>query len=649
MKPQSILFLFLIFLLLVGCNSAQIGTTVPAETPLSSDLIAEKTDVPGLDSEPVDTQATAPTKEASAKSDSVILEDLSFDAFLEESWYEVMLRDPELLTEIGLSAAFGVGNDQLTNISAEYKSETYALYAQILDVLHSYERASLPAEQQLNYDIYAYFLEDTLRGQEFMLYEYPITHFITGVQIQLINFFTDIHPVTNQQDAEDYIVRLSQVDTKFEQVIENMQLSEQAGVITPQFILQWSMGDLRGIGNSSPKNTPFYTSFSEKIIALDSLSDDQKAALLQDAETEIEETVIPAFQDLAEYLDDLQKRAPTDDGVWQHPNGEAYYDYKVQHFTTTDLTTEEIHQMGLDDLERIQVEMRTIFDRLGYPQDEGLPQLFARVAKDGGTLYGEEVVAKYEEIIADAQIRADEVLGKQPQAEVIVIPGQSGGYYIGPAVDGSRPGAFYAAVSGSEPRYGMASLAYHEAVPGHHTQIALSQEMDLPAFRKGMHFTAYIEGWALYAEYLMAETGVYADDAYGDLGRLQYEAFRAARLVVDTGIHAEGWTFDQAVDFMVENTGMPERNMQFEVARYIAWPGQALAYKIGMAEILRLRAGAEEQLGEQFDIRGFHDIVLGNGSVPLSILEEIVVDYAGAQSRDAVIMSRSASLRVSVF
>ena len=631
MKPQSILFLFLIFLLMVGCNSAQIGTTVPAETPLLSDLIAVETDVPGLDNEPVDTQSTAPTKEASPKSDIVISEDLPFDAFLEESWYEVMLRDPELLTELGLSEAFGVGNDQLTDISDAYKRETYDLYAQIQERLLSYERASLSPEQQLNYDIYAYFLEDAFRGQEFMLYDYPITHFITGVQIQLINFFTDIHPVTNQQDAEDYIVRLSQVGSKFEQVIENMQLSEQAGVITPKFILQWSMGDIRGVANSSPKNTPFYSSFSEKINALDSLSNEQKTTLLQGAEGEIEKTVIPAFQDLAEYLDDLQKRAPTDDGVWQHPNGEAYYDYKVQHFTTTDLTTEEIHQMGLDDLERIQSEIRTIFDRLGYPQDEGLPQLFARVAKDGGTLYGEEVVAEYEEIIADAQIRADEVLGRQPQAEVIVIPGQSGGYYISPAVDGSRPGAFYAAVSGSEPRYGMASLAYHEAVPGHHTQIALSQEMDLPVFRKGMHFTAYIEGWALYAEYLMAETGVYADDAYGDLGRLQYEAFRAARLVVDTGIHAEGWTFDQAVDFMVENTGMPERNMQFEVARYIAWPGQALAYKIGMAEILRLRAGAEDQLGEQFDIRGFHDIVLGNGSVPLSILEEIVADYAGAE------------------
>jgi uncharacterized protein (DUF885 family) len=173
----------------------------------------------------------------------------------------------------------------------------------------------------------------------------------------------------------------------------------------------------------------------------------------------------------------------------------------------------------------------------------------------------------------------------------------------------------------------MASLAYHEAIPGHHTQVALALEMDLPSFRKGSLFTAYVEGWALYAERLMAETGVYADDPYGDLGRLQYEAFRAARLVADTGIHAEGWTFDQAVDFMVKNTGMENGFLQFEVARYIAWPAQAVSYKIGMNEILRLRLKAEEQLGDQFDIRQFHNLVLGNGAVPLTILEQIVDHY----------------------
>jgi uncharacterized protein (DUF885 family) len=647
MKIPSILFFVLIFALLAGCT----GTTVEIARPLEETTVSAP-DQGSDQAAPVEDTAT-PSKEApptpeAAKPESDPLaeaesppatpaptspwQDLPFDQFLEESWYDVMRRDPEMLTELGISGLFGMEDDQLTDVSRAYQFETYALYAQILDALYGYARESLTPEQQLNYDIYAYYLEDTLRGQAYIDYEYPITHFVTGVQYQVIDFFTDIHPVTDQGSAEDYLERLSQIDTKFEQVIANMRHSEEAGVITPRMILQWSIGDIRDIANSPARVTPFYTSFSEKVTALDSLSSDQKAALLDAAEAEIESSVIPAFQDLATYLEDLQSRAPVEDGVWQHPDGEAYYTYQVARFTTTDLTPDEIHQLGYDELERIQSEMRLIFDQLGYPSDESLPQLFDRVERDGGVLYGDDIAAGYEAIIADAKVRAGEVFDRQPQADVIVIPGPRGGYYVKPAMDGSRPGAFYAAVSGEKPRFNMASLAYHEAIPGHHTQLALAQELDLPAFRRGHLFTAYVEGWALYAEWLMADLGVYADDPYGDLGRLQYEAFRAARLVTDTGIHAHGWTFDQAVEFMVVNTGMGEREMQFEVARYIAWPAQALTYKIGMNEILRLRVRAEEQLGERFDILEFHNLVIGNGSLPLAILEQIVDDYIAVNS-----------------
>lgn len=639
MKPKIFLSFILMMVLLSGCATTQFEPTAADLTPLATETFVSATSVPVAEST-ISEDAAEPEEVAPPETEIPVQTEwndspwdgLSFETFLEDSWYSIMRRDPEALTELGLSEVFGVRNDQLTDISGAYKHETYALYAQILDALYTFERASLSPDGQLNYDIYAYFLEDALASQEFIHYDYPITHFIIGVQNQLLNFFTDIHPVTNLQEAQDYVTRLSQVETKYEQVIENMQLSEQAGVITPRFILQWSIGDIRNIAYSPAKTTPFYTSFSKKVTALDNLSNDEKAMLLEAAESEIEVSVIPAYLGLVDYLEDLQKRAPTNDGVWQYPNGNAYYANRVQHFTTTDLSPLEIYQMGMSDLENIQAEMRVIFDQLDYPTDESLPQLYGRVAKDGGTLYGEEIVAGYEDIIADAKIRADQVLGMQPKADVIVIPGDTGGYYIGPAVDGSRPGAFYATVSGSKPKFNMASLAYHEAVPGHHTQIALTQEMDLPAFRRGMHFTAYVEGWALYAEKLMSETGVYDNDPYGDLGRLQYEAFRAARLVVDTSIHAEGWTFDQAVDFMVENTGMPARSMQFEVARYIAWPGQALAYKIGMTEIMSVRENVEEKLGGQFDIRDFHDLVLGNGAVPLSVLDEIVEGYIISQS-----------------
>ncbi len=330
MRTPVFLFLLLILAMLAGCSGTAVETAALVGEPLAPETgetidqatpIEDMADSDGADaSQDVDAPPDNAESEgnSSAKTEpqtspqeiSYSWEGLSFDQFLDESWNSVMRRDPELLTELGISEAFGMGNDQLTDISDAYLRQTYALYTQILDHLNDYDRDSLTPEQQLNYDIYAFYLEDTLDGEAFIGYDYPITHFITGVQYQLINFFTDIHPVKNLQNAQDYITRLSQVDTKFEQVIANMQLSEGAGVITPRMILQWSMGDIRGIANSSPRNTPFYTSFAEKVNDLDDLSADQKTVLLEAAETEIESSVIPAFGALADYLGDLQSRAP---------------------------------------------------------------------------------------------------------------------------------------------------------------------------------------------------------------------------------------------------------------------------------------------------------------------------------------------------
>jgi uncharacterized protein (DUF885 family) len=237
------------------------------------------------------------------------------------------------------------------------------------------------------------------------------------------------------------------------------------------------------------------------------------------------------------------------------------------------------------------------------------------------------MVSTYETIIRQAENRLEPAFVLFPQAKVIVIGGASGGYYVSGSLDGSRPGAFYASTTGGSPLFSMPTLAYHEAVPGHHLQIAIAQEMELPTFRNLVHFTGYTEGWALYAEQLAWELGWYADDPYGDLGRLQAEAFRAARLVVDTGIHEKQWTFDKAADYMVENTGLPRDMVTGQISRYIAWPGQATAYKIGMIKILELRQHAIDQLGEAYDIKEFHSIILGNGSMPLDVLEKVVQNY----------------------
>ncbi len=542
-----------------------------------------------------------------------------------------MLRNPEYITELGLGDTFGIGNDQLTNISDAYIRETQQLEKDSLAMLQGYDRAELTSDQQLSYDIYEWELEDRVQGHQFMYYDYPITHFITGVQNQTLFLFTDLHPITDIKDVEDYITRLSQVDTKFEQLIEGLELRRQAGVIAPRMILQWSSGDIQRIANTAATRTPYYLVLAEKLSKVDSINQDQKNALLQQAEEQIDSAVIPAYKNLDGYLRELIQAAPTQDGVWQFPNGDDYYEYILKHHTTTDLSAEQIHQLGLAEVERIQNEMGVIFAELGYSANASLSEQYARVAEDSGVLQGSQLVAAYEAIIDRVQAQMDNWFDRQPSAEVIVIGGDTGGFYVSPAVDGSRPGAFYASIRTSQPRYAMASLAYHEAIPGHHTQSALAGELDLPILRRDAFFTGYVEGWALYAEQLAKEMGIYESDPYGDLGRLQYELFRAVRLVVDTGIHAKKWSFDQAVKYMIENTGYAigsgPINPEYEIARYIAWPGQATAYKTGMLKILEVRQKAQEELGERFDIKEFHDIVLTNGAMPLEILEQVANQY----------------------
>ena len=560
------------------------------------------------------------------------LQGLDIDTFFEASYKKLLLRDPEAITQVGLNKVWGVSNDQLTDISDEYVRETQQLEAAILGLLRAYDRAILTPEQRVSYDVYEWYLDDRAQGYPFMYDDYPASFLITtGINEQLVQFFTDIHPVTDKQDAQDYVMRLSQVDTKLDQLVDGLQRREKAGVVMPKFLIPWVLYGVSNAAESDARSTPFYTAFKSKVDALSGLNVEEKEALLQAAEKEINDSVLPGFQALAQALEHQQGIAADDEGVWKLSDGAEYYAYTLRHHTTLDLTADEIHELGLRELARIHAEMRTIFDELGYPQDTDLPQLIGRVVQDSGTYSGDDVAAAYEALIVDAEEKAGVAFDLHPKADVIVEAGPAGDYYNPPTIDGSRPGVFYAKVTGSKERFAMPTLAYHEAVPGHHFQIAIAQELPLPALRKGMQFTAYVEGWALYAERLVYELGFYEDDPYGNIGRLQAEAFRAARLVVDTGIHAKKWSYDQAVDFMVENTGLPREMVETEVARYIVWPGQATAYEIGMLKILEVRQKAMDALGDNFDLKEFHNVVLGNGAMPLEVLERVVDDWIEAK------------------
>jgi uncharacterized protein (DUF885 family) len=555
------------------------------------------------------------------------LDGLDFDAFVEISYRRLLSRDPETVLTLGLSQIYNIPTDQLTDISDEYIRQTQALESDVLTLLQQYDRSTLTAEQQLTYDIYAWYLNDRVNGHEFMYDDYPVNPSVLSLHYALLQFFTDLRPVTSLRDAQDYITCLSQVDTKFEQLIDGLQRREENGVMLPKFLVGWILGDLNSIATSDPRLTPYFTAFDAKLSALTNISDEDKQSLSAATEGAISTAVIPAYQALVRYFEHLLTVTTNDPGVWKFPNGEAYYTYALNHYTSTDLTAEQIHELGLQALDRIHAEMRAIFDQLGYPQDESIPDSFSRVATDSGFLSGDGIVQGYEELITAVDQNIGSAFDLRPNIGVIVMGGPIGGYYTPPAVDGSRPGMFYAQDTGIVPRYSMPTLAYHEAIPGHHYQIAIAQQLNLPSFRRGADFTAFVEGWALYAERLVAELGLYKNDIFGDLGRLQAEAFRAARLVVDTGIHAKYWNFDQAVDFMVENTGMPEYSMQGEVSRYISLPGQATAYYIGYTKILELRQRAMDQLGDQFDLKEFHNLLLGSGAMPLDILEQVMNNY----------------------
>jgi uncharacterized protein (DUF885 family) len=583
------------------------------------------------------TETLESTKEQfSAEVDQSItkLEGLSFEEFLEVSFRELTMRTPETVLEVGLTDIYNVTEVELDDISDDYRRETYKLITHILELLGKYDRTELTPEGQISYDIYQWYLEDILNSEPYMYYDYPATYFLsTSIHEQLILFFTDIHPVTSLQDAKDYVARLNLVGIKIDQLIEGLELRPQAGIAPPEFAVEWAFyTTLNDLVTSNANETPFYTAFEAKVDALQNVSPSAKQEVLADAEIAISKVVLPAYQKLYSYMQGMDVYTKQDSGVWRLPDGENYYTNRLHHFTTTGLSAGEIHDLGLKQLDRIHADMRVIFDELGYPPDEDLSQLFDRVAQGGDRISGKDILTTYERLISEASRNLDAIFDIHPQTEVIVVADEYGGFYVAGSIDGSRPGAFYAGVGGSgEDYYAMPTLAYHEAIPGHHFQIALAQEtQDLPSFRQVLTFTAYTEGWALYAEQLAEEQGWYADDPYGKLGMLQAQAFRAARLVVDTGLHTLGWTFDQAQEFFTENTGFEvgdNINPQHEIGRYLIWPGQSPSYYIGFLKILELRQYAMDQLGNRFDLKEFHRVILSNGSMPLEILERVVGEY----------------------
>lgn len=555
------------------------------------------------------------------------IQGLSLDDFYRVSYQELLTRSPESIVWQSLESSFPLDGVELDTLTDDYQRDTFEMHRIALDVLRSYDRDSLTPAEQLDYDVYAWYLADVAEKVDYFYHDFAATYGIFGVQQSTELFFTDIHPLATLADAENYITRLSLVNRKFTELSNHvLEQRRQAGVIEPALTMQIAINQLTPLSQGTVVAHPYYTAFSAKLEDAN-LTAEQLADLRSRAQAAVRDSVIPGYQGLLATLRSLISDAPGEIGVGQYAGGAEFYDYALRHHTTTDLSAAEIHQLGLDELVRIHAEMRAVFDQLGYPQNETLQQSFARVASDGGIVTAADSLQTFEDLVAFAEANLSQAFDLSPAAAVVVLPDPSGGFYIAPSFDGTRPGAFYAGTNFNQAYFTMPSLTFHETVPGHHLQIAIGMEQDVPPFRKIERQTAFTEGWALYAERLAWELGWYDNDVYGNLGRLQYEALRAARLVVDTGIHSLGWSFDQAARFNEQNVGWSRAASENAAARYSVLPGQATAYMVGMLQILAERQRAMDALGPNFDLVAFHRAVLTNGSVPLALLGDVVDAY----------------------
>ena len=567
----------------------------------------------------------------------------SLNVFYEKIFIEVLLDEPELLTALGLVERLGITghSGKLSDVSPAKQQRTLARTKKNLAQLRSYPLDKQTPSQRLSTRILDWFIERQVEGEKFQFHNYPLNQ-LFGLQNQLPSFLANQHRMLVPKDAEYYLQRLASVPTKFEQALEGLRLREEKGIIPPRFVIEKVLKEMTAFAAQPPAENILATSFKTRAAKIEKLTEANRMELQGRVEGAIAAKVYPAYQQLIAYYTDLLPKTTTDDGVWKLPDGEAFYAYMLHQNTTTRLNPAEIHALGVSEVARIEAEMRQILDVNGFagrPIGESLNAL----AEDPRFLFPNDdagraaALAEYKRLIDEALERSKRLFATFPKApmEVQRVPEFKeatgpGAYYEGASMDRSRPGVFYANLRDMNEiqKGGMPTLAYHEGVPGHHLQIATAQELKgLPQFRKLIPFTAYSEGWALYTEWLAKDAGWYEGDPFGDLGRLQAELFRAVRLVVDTGIHAQRWPREQAIAYMLEKTGMGEKEVTSEIERYIVSPGQACAYKVGMLKILELRKRAQEELGAKFDQHEFHDVILRDGAMPLEILEQQVDAY----------------------
>ncbi len=564
--------------------------------------------------------------------------------FFERSFNAGVDRSPMTQGFLGINK----DNDKWDDASDATNEEQLEINKKELQyLLDSINPEALDFQTRLSYQLFKENAENQIADYKWRHHNYPVTQMF-GPHTQVASFLINIHRVTQPSDATAYIARLNALPTFFDQVIESLEVREAKGIMPPKFVfprvLEASRNIIKGAPFERGPSSTLQTDFYGKVDALD-ISASEKQKFKKEADQALSNSVKPAYEKLIAFMQGQEKRASEDDGIWKLPEGDDYFNVALKRTTTTELTAEEIHETGLNEVARIHDEMREIMKQVNF---EGtLNEFFTHLKESPQFFYPNTDAGKQEYldsatvIIDNMRTLLDELFITKPQADVVVkrvepFRENSAGkaFYQSPAPDGSRPGIYYANLANTAdmPKYDMEALAYHEGIPGHHMDRSIAQELtDIPKFRKFGGYTAYVEGWGLYSEFIPKEMGLYANP-YSDYGRLAAELWRACRLVVDTGIHLKKWTREEGIAYYKNNTAGSDRDCERMVERHIIMPSQAVAYKIGMLKILELRASAKEKLGDNFDIREFHEVVLTSGSVPLNILEGLVDDWVKTKS-----------------
>ena len=596
---------------------------------------------------PKSAETTSAGSAATSKAEN---ENAKLDAWFQEQFLASVRAYPQRLTSLGMDERQDEWNDNSRSYRLEQLDKSREALAEMKE---RFDVSKLDESHKLSYRLFEKNVEDSIKGRKWWDHNYTYSQ-MRGAHSSLPTFLMNNHKIKDLDDAENYLKRLETIDQPLDEFTRQAKAKFEKGIAPPHFVYDFVIESSQNIMSGAPvdaesdKLNLLLNDFKTKVDKVKpKIDDDTKEVLYERAIIAISDNLAPAYERIIAEMTRQKDAATTDDGAWKLPDGEEYYAWRLQLMTTTDMSADAIHDLGLSEVDRIHAEMREIMKKVGF---EGTlqeffeftrvdKQFFKPEGKQGRAAYLREATV----FIDDMKVRLPEVFNKLPKAELEVRAVEAfrekaagKAFYNRPAPDGSRPGIYYANLYRMDamPVYQMEALAYHEGVPGHHMQLSISQELEgIPAFRKYGRFTAYSEGWGLYSEFLPKEMGLY-EDPYSDFGRLAMELWRAGRLVVDTGLHDKKWTREQATQYLMDNTPNPESDCLKAIERYIVMPGQATAYKIGMNKILELREGAKEELGDAFDIRDFHDAILATGPVPLDIMEEQVEAYVARAKAD---------------